>query len=182
MGNIRDRVYPYILGLIAIFVSWFFALDPTIKGFDNVLDGLISFSSIVLGFLAALLAIILSISKSPVMNHLYNYTSSGGNIDGKTLLFSYFRSALFTGFATVIISIYMFIICNKEVITSFEQLVTYMWIGFAITFISSSYRIVSILMFTLFKHEEQQTSSYSQATQPTTDYSQLQQRNTRGSE
>ncbi|WP_066307798.1 hypothetical protein [Bacillus sp. FJAT-29814] len=178
MGRFRDKIYPYVVGAIVMIIAYCFHLDPTIKGFDNVLDGLISFSSIVLGFVAALLAIILSISKSPVMNHLYNYTASGGTIDGKTLLFGYFRSALFSGFFTVIISIYMFIISNKERINIFDEILTYFWIGITTIFMLTSYRIVSIIMFTLFKHESNQ-STHEQATQPESDYSQLQERNTR---
>ncbi|MGG4111254.1 hypothetical protein ABEV76_11375 [Bacillus subtilis] len=179
MGRIRDRIYPYICGLLSIGLAYFFKLNPTIEGFDNVLDGLISFSSIVLGFIAALLAIILSISRSPVMTHLYNYTASGSNDDGKTLLFGYFRSSLFSGFATVIVSIYMFIVSNKQEIDYFDKMTTYLWIGITVFFVCTSYRIVSILMFTLFKHESQQANSYEQTTQPTSDYEELRQRNTR---
>ncbi|MBO0962396.1 hypothetical protein J1P26_22090 [Neobacillus sp. MM2021_6] len=178
MGRLRDKAYPYIFGVVIMGIAYYFQLDPTIKGFDNVLDGLISFSSIVLGFIAALLAIILSISKSPVINHLYNYTSSGGTVDGKTLLFGYFRSSLFSGFCTVIFSIYMFIIANKESINTYEEIFTCIWIGTTVIFICTAYRIVSIIMFTLFKHESQQ-QSHEQVTQPENDYSQLQERNTR---
>lgn len=160
-------------------VAYCLKMDPTIKGFDSVLDGIISFSSIVLGFVAALLAIILSISKSTVMNHLYNFVGSRGAINGKTLLFGFFKSSLYSGFATVIISIFMYVISNKEKIVLYEEIITYIWVGVTIFFVCSSYRIVSILMHTLFKHESHETNSHEQVTQPSSDYNQLQQRNTR---
>lgn len=179
MGRFRDKAYPYIFGLLVMGAAYYLKLNPTIKGFDSVLDGIISFSSIVLGFIAALLAIILSISKSAVMNHLYSYVGSRGNVNGKTLLFGFFKSSLYSGFATVIISIYMYIICNKEKLSLQDRLITYIWIGLTVFFVCSSYRIVSILMYTLFKHESHESTSHEQATQPASDYSELQQRNTR---
>jgi hypothetical protein len=179
MGRFRDRAYPYFFGLIVMILAYYFKLNPTIKGFDSVLDGIISFSSIVLGFDAALLAIILSISRSTVMNHLYSYVGSRGNINGKKLLFGFFKSSLYSGFATVIISIYMYIISNKDKIVLYDKIITLIWIGVAVFFVCSSYRIVSILMYTLFKHESYESTSREQITQPTSDYSELQRRNIR---
>lgn len=179
MGRYRDRFYPYIFGFIAFIISFLLKLNPTIKGFDNVLDGTISFSSIMLGFIAALLAIILSISNSPVMKHLYNYVENGGNITGKDILFSYFRVSIFSGFIAVIISIYMFIICQKNSINMYDKIVSYCWSGITVFFICSSYRIVSILMHALFKHHSHELSNYEQTTEPLGDYEELKKRNIR---
>lgn len=177
MGGYRDKFYPYILGLIALITAYLLKLNPTIKGFDNVLDGTISFSSIMLGFIAALLAIILSISNSPVMDHLYSYVEKGGTVTGKDILFSYFRVSIFSGFIAVIISIYMFIICQKSSINIYDKIISCCWIGITVFFICSSYRIVSILMHALFKHHSHELSNHKQTTEPSSDYEELKKRN-----
>lgn len=174
----RDRIYPYLFGLLTAVLAFLFKLNPKVAGFENVLDGTISFSSIVLGFIAALLAIILSISKSPAMTHLYSYVGRDGG-DGRKILFNYFLSALVSGFLTVLLSIYMFIVCNKETIHLYDKIPTYIWGGLVVIFICTTYRIVYILMFTLFKHEIEQTSTHTQTTRPEIDYTELQRRNTR---
>jgi len=179
MLRFLEKSYPYIFALVAVGVAYLLKFNPKIKGLDNVLDGFISFSSIVLGFIAALLAIILSISQSAVMNHLYSYVDPNNNDSGKTIMFGYFKAALLSGFITVILSIFSFIIIDKEKLEIYDKVILYIWVGFAVYFICSSYRIVSTLMHVLFKHEVHESSSYEQSTLPTDDYEQLRERNIR---
>ncbi|WP_419882810.1 hypothetical protein ACN6MY_03815 [Peribacillus sp. B-H-3] len=179
MGRIWDKYYPLLLAVISIVAAYLLGFNPKIKGLDNVLDGFISFSSIVLGFVAALLAIILGISKSAAMTHLYNYVGSNSNINGKNIMYKYFQTSLISGFITVIISIYMFIVVNKEKIHIYDTITACAWLGIAVFFVFSSYRIVSIIMYMLFKHDAYETSSYQQETQPVNDYDSLRERNTR---
>lgn len=166
-----EKNYPLILSLVITFFFYVLGFSPKIPGYEKVLDGIISFSSIVLGFLGALLAIILSISKSNVVKHLYNYVGKSGG-DGKNILFGYFQQSLITGFIVVMLSICMYVVSNIKNLTIFYKIMSLGWVLITLFFILSSYRIISILMYTLFKHEEE-PEVYAQKTQHATDVSAL---------
>lgn len=181
MGRIRGY-YPIYFGLICVVVCYYLGFNPKIKGFDNVLNGTISFSSIVVGFIGALLAIILSISKSDVMIHLYSYIDPNNNKDGKAILFGYFKSAIVSGFVIVLLSMYMYIVIDMEKLSILNKVISYVWVFNFVFFLLSTYRIISILMNTLFKHERHESEQSEQQTQPISDYDALRERNTRNTE
>ncbi|HFJ9494794.1 MULTISPECIES: hypothetical protein [Bacillus cereus group] len=148
-----EKYYPTVISALLVIVFGCFRFTPKIDGFEKVLDGVISFSSIALGFLGALLAIILSISKSNVIQHLYSYMAQSGG-DGRKILFGYFQRGLLTGFAVVILSIGMYVI-SKQTLNMYFIGISYLWLFLVFYFVLSSYRIVSVLMYTLFKHESE---------------------------
>ncbi|MGE7881705.1 hypothetical protein [Bacillus sp. NPDC094077] len=148
-----EKYYPFWISTILTILFVVFHFTPKINGFEKVLDGVISFSSIALGFLGALLAIILSISKSNVIQHLYSYMAQNSG-DGRKILFGYFQRGLLTGFAVVILSIGMYVV-SKQTLNNYYLLISYLWVFLTSYFVLSSYRIVSILMYTLFKHESE---------------------------
>jgi hypothetical protein len=147
MGQWWERFYPLIISLLSVGLSITFKLKIDIPGFEKVLDGIITFTSIVIGFLGALLAIILSISKSKVMQHLYKHVNES---NGKNLLYSYFNQTIIAGFVTVILSIFLYILKEIKDIKCYGEYALYIWVFFSVFFILSSYRIVSVLMRTLF--------------------------------
>ncbi|MED3310373.1 hypothetical protein P4436_06055 [Bacillus thuringiensis] len=148
-----EKYYPFGISILLTTLLGIFQFTPKIEGFEKVLDGVISFSSIALGFLGALLAIILSISKSNVIQHLYSYMAQNGG-EGRKILFGYFQRGLLTGFAVVILSIGMYIV-SKQKINMYYLGISYLWVFLTLYFMLSTYRIISILMYTLFKHESE---------------------------
>jgi hypothetical protein len=147
MGQLWERHYPFILGLATTALLLWLDFRPGVKGYEKVLDGVITFSSIVVGFLAALLAIILSISKSKVMKHLYEHVH---HANGKNLFLSYFRQAIFVGFVVVLLSIWMYIIKEHNPLPSYGFVGFVLWIFTGTFFVGASFRIVNILMKALF--------------------------------
>lgn len=146
MSRSVEKYFPLGVGLLAVAFLFYFNITPKIKGLEKVLDGVITFSSITIGFLGALLAIILSISKSEVIQHLYKHVDFN---NGKSLLFRYFQEAIIAGFVVVIFSIFMYVLKEKYPFP-YGNLVFYLW-GFTTTFlVMASYRIIKILMTALF--------------------------------
>lgn len=148
MSKRWEQVYPVIISVTLTITLCSLGFTPTINGFEKVLDGTITFVSIVIGFLAALLAIILSISKSKVMKHLYEYVDAE---KGKNILFHFFQQSLIAGFLSVILSIWMYIIKNQNPLQFYGKAVFFIWLVFALFFILAAYRIINLLMAALFK-------------------------------
>lgn len=147
MGRLWERYNPIILGFLAVGITWFFKLKPSIAGFEKVLDGVITFSSIVIGFLGALLAIILSISKSNVIQHLYKHVH---HTKGKNYFYNYFQEAIIVGFIVVISSIFMYVFRKMTTLPWYGHMTFYIWIFSTAFFLAAAFRIINILMLTLF--------------------------------
>lgn len=159
MGRFWERFYPFLISLFFVILMLYLNIGPAVKGFEKVLDGVITFSSIVVGFLGALLAVIMSLSKSEVIKHLYDYKleERNGEGKGKVLFFVYCYQAISSGFITVLFSIFMYVI--KE-LSSSSWYITYifgLWMFITIFFITSSFRIINILMIVL--SQEAKTNS-----------------------
>lgn len=152
MGKKWESAYPTILSILISAIIYWLGLSPVTDGYEKVLDGVITFISIVIGFLAALLAIILSISKSKVMLHVYEYI--GENNDGskgKNILFSFFRQSIISGFISVMFSIGMYLIQgHKAGLTVFDKCSFGLWLFISVFFVLSAYRIINLLMSALF--------------------------------
>lgn len=147
MGRFWENVYPIVLSAAITLILYVFGFSTEIKGFDNVIDGIITFASIVIGFLAALLAIILSISKSKVVQHLYEYVDLS---KGKNILFNYFRQSILSGFIVVLLSICMYVLHEQTELKIWGKISLWGWTFLSIFFMLSAYRIISVLMSVLF--------------------------------
>jgi len=154
MGRIWERHYPWVGGLIFTIFLYLLQFRPNLKGYEKVLDGVITFTSIVVGFLSALLAVILSISKSRVMKHLYEYLEKYDDEDvekGRKVFIGFFKQTFISGFLAVLISIWMYLIKEISPIPVYGIIVFLGWMFTVLFFVLTSFRIINILMITLFK-------------------------------
>lgn len=158
MSNIRDNqkefsfevVYPQIFSLI-ITIILFFILDYDLlyKEYDNLLNGTITFASIVIGFLGALLGILLSIKDAEIVQEVFSDTK-------KEYLVMYFKHSLITGTIFIILSCILYYgehMTDTLIIKSIslDQILILSWFFIFTFFILSSYRIISIMMRIVFK-------------------------------
>ncbi|WP_010502848.1 hypothetical protein [Paenibacillus elgii] len=134
-------LYPLLLALIILAVAYKFGFNSKVKYFDKVLDGSITFSSIVVGFLGALLGILISIRDSSIVKAIFETNE-------KKTLKLYFQETFIIGFAVVIFSCTMHVMRDESSVVT-DWLFT-AWILVAAWFIPSTYRIVSILMSVFF--------------------------------
>lgn len=137
-----ERVYPLIIGMLFAIVAYIFQVDYTIKNFEELLVSVITFGSIVTGFLGALLGILMSIRKSEIVVDIFNSREKG-------VLKYYFYETFTLGFTLIILTGSMQILIGyKFVLTDY---IYYLWIIVSFSFIPSTYRIVSILLEIFFK-------------------------------
>lgn len=136
-----EKYYPLVsgllIGLVIAVLLRKLEIDHLIDAkFDNVLNGAITFSSIVVGFLGVLLSIIATIRDTDIMKHLYENVA-------EDLLKSYFKGTVIAGFLVVVVSISLYFVKLSWLIIIWSFL-----FGF---FILSSYRIIDLLLKIIFK-------------------------------
>lgn len=131
---------PYIISLIFLVIA--FLLDWTYKfnNYEKLLDSIITFSSIILGFIGVLLGILITIKDTKIMKGIYenNYQNS---------LKNYFYESIFFGFIVVVISTVMYLSIDYQ----YKIFVFYIWLFVISMFLLSSFRLITTLMEILFK-------------------------------
>lgn len=142
IGKLIHILYPLLIGLIILISVVYFDIDYSINKYEKVLDSTITFSSIVIGFLAALLGILVSIKDSDIVKTIFDSVEKG------TLKY-FFYETFFLGFSVVISSGSMY------VLTGYQFQVTlyffYVWVFLTFTFFLSTFRIVTLLLSILFR-------------------------------
>ncbi|WP_281885716.1 hypothetical protein [Paenibacillus sp. YYML68] len=162
--------YPLLLALLLLALAFKFGFNSKVKYFDKVLDGSITFSSIVVGFLGALLGILMSIRDSLIVKAIF------ATNEKKTLKL-YFQETFIIGFAVVISSCVMHVI--REDISLLTDWIFTIWLLVVAWFIPSTYRIVSILMSVFFSSNNSSTRPQGNKTNDITAREQLKKNLTR---
>jgi hypothetical protein len=135
-----EVILPFLIAALITTVALSLGFNSKIDKFEKIVDGTITFSSILVGFLAALMGILVSIKDSDIVKHIFE-------VRGKVLLAVYLSETIFLGFLTVIASGVMYpFIENSEILWPFiVWQITIFW------FFPSSIRIVFVMMLILFK-------------------------------
>ncbi|WP_316568854.1 hypothetical protein [Neobacillus sp. YIM B06451] len=162
LGRWFHSFYPYLISLLVTYSLFRYYIDYRMPNFDKVLDGSITFSSIVVGFLGALLAILLSIKDSAIVQLIFNTKE-------KLTLKRYFHETFLIGFLVVIFSSIMHVLRGYD--EKYVVILFYVWSFTTVSFIPLTYRIVGILMAVFFK-----ANSTDARVRPGTDKSDMQDR------
>lgn len=145
-GRFLEGTYPLFAGGMAGFFAFLVLRRCSFHdsdSFQHVLEAAVTFSSIVVGFLGALLAILMSIRDSEIVGFMYKHVD-------KAVLRGYFKSAILAGIATVVFSSALYILPSGLM----GDLASICWASVVGYFILASYRIIDILLEVIFKEPE----------------------------
>lgn len=147
---IIELSFPIVLSLVISYLLINAGFNYNLKNFDKVLDGSITFSSIVIGFLAALLGVLVSIRDADIVRKIFS-------VREKQLFRYYFYETISIGFLVVIIS------AALHIFREFNSIITFflfsIWSFVSFFFIFSAIRIIHVLMLVLFKSNEKDNST-----------------------
>ncbi|MFD1708930.1 hypothetical protein ACFSCZ_19895 [Siminovitchia sediminis] len=136
------KTYPFFIGCLVSGILFWLNIDYRIPNFEKVLDNATIFSSIVVGFLGALLGILVSIKDAEIVATIFE-------TEEKHTLKSYFNETFLLGIIVVLFSSLMQVLRSYE--NSTTLIMFHLWVLISIWFIPSTYRIVNILMSVFFK-------------------------------
>jgi len=148
LGMYWEKYYPLILSIMfTSFLFLFFDISSLPTNFEKILDVVITFVSIILGFLGVLMSILLTLRDTKLLEEIFK------KID-QNLFKGYFSKSIIDGFLLVILSLLFFFPTLTSKISSFNTKVNFLlliWIFSLLYFIISSYRIIDIMMVLIFK-------------------------------
>ncbi|SMG58274.1 hypothetical protein [Paenibacillus aquistagni] len=132
--------FPFLIAVLFTSIATSYGFNSKIDNFEKIIDGTITFSSILVGFIAALMGILVSIKDSDIVKHIFQ-------VRGKRLFAYYLSETVILGFITVIASGVMYPFIDKpDIILPFI-----LWQFTIFWFLPSSMRIVLVMMLILFK-------------------------------
>lgn len=153
-----EKAYPFIGGslLCILYKACSFI---TIGDITETLNAISNFSSILLGFLGAILALLFSFNKNPFVKYIMTDTFY------KKKLEYFFKSSILSGFALVFCSIILLgnLSININLISFIEKILNnfhYLEIFLFMYFILSSYRVISFVLKCAFEQYDLQEDVY----------------------
>ncbi|WP_269318483.1 hypothetical protein [Exiguobacterium sp. KJ 601] len=158
MKNLKVPVILAILitGILLVYNFLVDYIDPlqiklnfTLEGYEKVIDGVITFTSIIIGFLVAILTILLSSRDSQIMNRILNGKE-------KEELRTYFLSSFIIGGLLVFNSIIMYV--ARYFSSILVHIFFYSWIFLTAIFTIHLILFLSIIMKLLFQLNEDSKS------------------------
>ena len=158
IGYCWERAYPYVFALVCVILSWkknILLTDNT--DFYKVLDGIIMLSSIIIGFLGAIMPVILSMkNESKFVKYVFEK-------DNKNLFANYLKVTVLLGLFDAALSLLMNV--RSSFGATFQKNLYYAWLWTTIAFMVSTYRSMSHMISLIFakdvKEDEMQVSKVS---------------------
>lgn len=109
---------------------------------DNIINAVITFASIIVGFLGVFIGILFGMGTSESISLLLEKES--GRVK------RYFIEPLISGMLVILFGTLLYV---REKI-SFADIITALWTGLIIYLIASSFRIINSMMYILFQHRK----------------------------
>jgi hypothetical protein len=159
LGFYLNMLYPIFIAFLFIVFSLVLGIDNRVKGYSSVLESVITFSSIIIGFYTAMYGILISIMDSDIFKIFKN-----NGVEG---IFKFqLYDSLITSFIVLFLSIAMQVLKNYPNIEivfwvkiNLTTVFFYIWIFVLGYFIGTSFRSISLLLKLMFKHNVETKSN-----------------------
>jgi len=154
-----ERLHPIIISVstLALLFILFLVVPCNIfpfasSAFDNVIGVIVTSTSILIGFIGVLLALLVGVRESALMVELFKIKDRG-------LLKKYFSSTIMSGFFLLILSILLYLRDWVNLLYISESFYTYnllviLWVSLIVYVVLVARRIVNIMMVILFKSDK----------------------------
>nr|DAU31673.1 MAG TPA: hypothetical protein [Caudoviricetes sp.] len=142
-----ERIYPYMAGVIIVLVCIKGKVNIRInENYNQVLEGVVTLSSIIIGFLGAILPMVLSTKQeSKFVRYIFENDKDG-------LFSKYLKATISLGLLDALISLLMYV--NSSFPAKCGDIMYCGWIFISISFIVATYRSMSHMITFIFARDE----------------------------
>lgn len=143
-----ERLYPYLISGFVLIIVHMWHIDFTDNtDLKEVLNGIVTLDSIILGFLGAIMPVILSMkNESKFVKYVFQK-------DKQHLFVKYLKITVLTGIVNAVISLSMHLRGNMS--DNIRKVVYYSWIFTTLLFVILTYRCMSHMITLVFKTDEE---------------------------
>lgn len=143
-----ERVYPYLISGFVLIIVHMWHIDFTDNAdLKEVLNGIVTLDSIILGFLGAIIPVILSMkNESKFVKYVFQK-------DKQHLFVKYLKITVLTGIVNAVISLGMHL--RGSMSDNVRKVVYYFWIFTTLLFVILTYRCMSHMITLVFRTDEE---------------------------
>lgn len=146
MTKFIERIYPYFIALSVTILWWLYGYDLSIsRGFDSALESTSTMCSILLGFIVAILPVVLSLRTKG--SYVDKVLENGGG-----LLKSYCVQTFVCGFILIIINTFSYFRFDTR--HQIRVILFYTWIFFVTVFVLCCIRCIYFLIRLILPKED----------------------------
>jgi len=150
------KILPWIIAILFLVINNIFNLvNIFLPGLQEIINSLITFTSIIIGILTALFGIIISLTDKEVMIKLQK------NNDDKTI-YKYSIETLLSNFLLLIFSIVLQSLTRFDPALSYINHVLTIWLGIIGFVLTSSLRTIYFLLLISFNHNDKSSRPVSE--------------------
>ena len=150
VGYILERAYPYIIAFITMIFCWkteFIIMRD--NGYTDLIDGLVTLDSIIIGFLGAIMPVVLSMkNESKFVKYVFEK-------DTDNLFRKYLKITVLLGIVNVVTSLAMYV--RATIPEKWQISFYYLWMFITIAFLFIMYRSMSHMITLIFMEDKHDT-------------------------
>lgn len=155
IAYIWERIYPHIIALLITVLLSIISFDPIqSKMIDSLIDGIVTLDSIIIGFIGAIIPIILSMkNESKLVKYVFDRDRDG-------LFKKYISETIGYGLLDVCVSL---LIYTRDIIVAeyAMKIISFLFIYTFILFILATYRSMSCMLKLIFSDDNHITENIS---------------------
>lgn len=146
---VMERTYPYVVALVSVILCKNFKFNMMIsKEYTELLNGLVTLDSIIIGFLGAVMPVILSMkNESKFVKYVFEK-------DKKNLFCKYLKVTILLGILNVVSCLVMHV--KDAIPDNYWIKFYYVWIFITVVFLTSTYRSMSHMITLIFTKDEKE--------------------------
>lgn len=143
-----ERSYPYIVATMVTVACRYLKFNiMAVKGYEDLLNGLVTLDSIIIGFLGAIMPVILSMkNESKFARYVFER-------DIKNLFCKYLKITILLGICNVVITLLMNV--REAIIGKWQLVFYYLWIFVTVAFLLTTYRSMSHMITLIFTKDSE---------------------------
>ena len=143
-----ERVYPYFIATLVSYVMYINKMNYINDGsMDSALDGVNTTAALIIGFLGAMLPVILGMkNESKIVKYVFEK-------DSKKLFLKYIKSTIMSGLILVATTVIMYF--RNSFLTKCGGNIFYVWIFLLVCFLFCTYRSLSNMLNLVFAKDSE---------------------------
>ena len=144
-----ERSYPYIISATMFILLWKYKINfISNRNFNDAIDGISTISSLIIGFLGAVLPVILGMkNESKFVKYVFEN-------DTNKLFLKYIRENIIFGLMTLLIS-FMLYFKDELFFINIKVYIFYFWLSLIVLFLLLTYRCLSKMLTLIFSSDNE---------------------------
>ena len=142
-----ERGYPYIISAITFKLLYRYKINfITNNNFNNAIDGISTIASLIIGFLGAILPVILGMkNESKFVKYVFEN-------DTNKLFLKYIKEDIAFGLLTLFVSVVLYF-KDESIFINIKAYIFYLWTSLIVLFLLLTYRCLSKMLTLIFSSD-----------------------------